>query len=114
MAIPQPPELPQGLRNSQLIGQAKDSNLAIASLITGILGWILVPVLGSLAAIVTGHLANKEINESNGMLSGKGMATAGLILGYIQIGFIVLALIAIIVLIIVFSANIPEFFNIAG
>lgn len=113
MAIPTPPEIPQGLRNSQLTRQTKDSNLAIASLITGILGWILVPVLGSLAAIVTGHLANKEINESNGMLSGKGMATAGLILGYVQIGFIVLALITVIVLIILFSANISNFFTFA-
>jgi hypothetical protein len=108
MTVPHPPDLPQELRNSLMTGQVKDSNLAIASLITGILGWILIPIFGSLAAIITGHLANKEIDESNGLLSGRGMATAGLILGYVQLGFFFLALIMIIVLLIIFSANISD------
>lgn len=79
----------------------KDSGLAIASLITGILGWTLVPVLGAIAAIITGHLAKKEIEESLGRLDGRSMATAGLILGYIQLGFVVLSVIAIIVIMVV-------------
>jgi hypothetical protein len=111
MTLPKPPDLPQELRSAAAM-PLKDSNLAIASLITGILGWILIPVYGSLAAIVTGHLAHKEIEESGGKLAGKGMATAGLILGYIQMGFIVLALIAAIVCLIVFSANIANIINI--
>ncbi len=111
MTLPKPPDLPQELRNAAVM-PSKDSNLAIVSLITGILGWILIPVFGSLAAIVTGHLANKEIAESDGKLTGKGMATAGLILGYIQMGFIVLILIAAIVCLIVFSANIANMINI--
>lgn len=84
---------------------AKDSSLAIASLVTGILGWTLIPLLGSIAAIVTGHLAKKEIKESHGTLNGNSWATAGLILGYIQIGLVVLAGIAAIVLILVLGAN---------
>ncbi|HNR01616.1 MAG TPA: DUF4190 domain-containing protein [Anaerolineaceae bacterium] len=79
----------------------KDSSLALASLITGILGWTILPLLGSVAAIVTGHLGKKEVRESHGALAGEGMATAGLILGYIQIGFFVLGLIAAIVLLLV-------------
>lgn len=83
----------------------KDSNLAIASLITGILGWTLVPILGAVAAIITGHLAKKEIRESPGRLTGNSMATAGLILGYIQIGFTLLATVVIIILMLIAANN---------
>ena len=84
---------------------APDSSLAIASLVTGILGWTLIPLLGSIAAIITGHLAKREIKESHDTIRGNSMATAGLILGYIQIGFIVLAAFVAIVLILVAGAN---------
>lgn len=73
----------------------RDSSLAVASLICGIASWIFVPFLGALAAVITGHLAQKEIRESHGMLSGEGMALAGLILGYVQIGLTLLAIICI-------------------
>lgn len=62
-----------------------NSNLALASLILGILGWTFVPMLGSIIAIVTGHMAKNEIKESMGNLGGDGMATAGLVLGYTSI-----------------------------
>ncbi len=97
MSIPTPPNFSQDLRASLSETQPKESSLAVASLITGILSWFLIPIFGALAAIITGHLAFNEIRESRGMLTGKGMATAGLILGYTQLGFIVLILIAIIV-----------------
>ncbi len=61
------------------------SNLALASLILGILGWTVIPGIGSIAAIVTGHLAKSEIKNSMGALGGDGMATAGLALGYASI-----------------------------
>ena len=58
------------------------STLSLASLMMGILGWLLLPVVGGLIAIVTGHLAKKEIRQSDGLLGGNGLATAGLVLGY--------------------------------
>ncbi len=61
------------------------SNLAIISLIAGILGITLFPFLGSIVAVFTGHMARKEIAESGGTLGGDGMAVAGLILGYFVI-----------------------------
>lgn len=63
-----------------------NSNMAIASLVLGILGWTLIPTIGAIAAIITGHMAKKEIRESVEDLGGDGMATAGLILGYANIG----------------------------
>ncbi len=93
--------------------QVRDSTLAIVSMVTGIVGWLLLPLIGAITAIVTGHLANKEIKESNGMLTGKGMATTGLILGYIQIAFIVLAVIAIILVLLFVPATSNWFANTA-
>jgi hypothetical protein len=62
-----------------------NSNMALASLILGILGWTLLPTIGSIGAIITGHMAKNEIKGSMGALGGDGMATAGLILGYANI-----------------------------
>lgn len=81
-------QIPQPV-NSQMI-QIKDSTLAIISLIAGITSWMIFPLIGAIAAVITGHLAKKEIRESAGMLKGSGMATAGLILGYVQIGVVLL------------------------
>ena len=64
---------------------APTSNLALASLILGILGWTLLPFLGAIGAVVTGHMAKSEIKNSLGALGGNGMATAGLVLGYASI-----------------------------
>jgi hypothetical protein len=67
----------------------QNSTLAIISLIAGIVSFILLPFLAAIAAVVTGHLAKKQIRESNGMVTGNGMATAGLVLGYINLGLVV-------------------------
>lgn len=64
---------------------ARSSSWAIVSLICGILAWLGVFGLGGLLAVIFGHIAKKEIRESNGMVSGDGLATVGLILGYVNI-----------------------------
>ena len=71
--------------NRSYYPEKPNSNMAIASLVLGILGWTLLPTLGAIAAIITGHMAKKEIRESVEDLGGDGMATAGLILGYANI-----------------------------
>ncbi len=63
----------------------RNSTTAIISLVSGILGWTLLPFLGSIVAIITGHMAKSEIKRSAGTIGGNGMATAGLILGYVSI-----------------------------
>ncbi len=85
---------PVSLHPAPLVKQ--DSGLAVASLVCGLVGWTFVPVLGTIAAIILGHLAKKEIRESNGTLGGDGMALAGLILGYVQMGLVVLAIICVV------------------
>jgi hypothetical protein len=68
--------------SSQDQSPAPTSTLSLASLMMGILGWVLLPVVGGIIAIITGHLAKKEIRQSDGLLGGDGLATAGLVLGY--------------------------------
>ncbi len=68
------------------VSETRTSTLAIVSLIAGIAGWTFFPLLGSIVAVITGHLAKKEINESGGLVDGGGFATAGLILGYLSLG----------------------------
>ena len=76
----------------------RDSTLAIISLISGICAYVFLPFIGSLAAVILGHLAKKEIRESNGTIKGDGMATAGLVLGYIQLTLILLGIVLLVVL----------------
>jgi hypothetical protein len=86
------------LRPTPMI-QPKTSGLAIASLVCGITAWTILPIfLNAIAAVITGSMAKKEIRESNGTISGSSMATAGLILGWVQIAFAVVAILVITVL----------------
>ncbi len=65
--------------------RAETSTLAIVSLVFGILAWVLIPIIGAIVAIITGHMARGEIRRSGGTLGGDGMAVAGLVLGYISL-----------------------------
>ena len=64
---------------------APTSNLAIVSLILGIMSWTILPIISAFIAIITGHMARREIRHSSGALTGDTMAIAGLVLGYIQL-----------------------------
>lgn len=75
--------------------QRTTSALAVVSLVSGIVSWLLLPLLGALVAIITGHLARSEIRASQGGLDGDGLAIAGLILGYLQIVLGILAVAAV-------------------
>jgi len=59
--------------------------MALVSLIAGIAGWTVLPFLGSIVAIITGHMAKSEISKSGGTVTGGGMATFGLVLGYLSV-----------------------------
>ena len=71
------------------------SSLSLTSLIMGIVGWVLVPVVGAIIAVITGHMAKKEIRESRGLLGGDGMATAGLVLGYSHLALVLCGCLAL-------------------
>jgi hypothetical protein len=67
------------------VGSGETSSLAVASLVTGILGVTCNALVIPFIAIVCGHLAKKRIRASEGRLSGGVFASWGLALGYIGI-----------------------------
>jgi uncharacterized membrane protein len=68
---PQQPQAPQA---------APDGN-AIASLILGIVGLTVLPIIGGLLAVIFGHISTRDARERGARPSA--MATAGAILGWV-------------------------------
>jgi hypothetical protein len=58
----------------------RTSGQAVASLVLGIAGLLVVPLICSLLAIVFGVLARQEVDRDP-TLQGRWMATAGLVVG---------------------------------
>ena len=57
--------------STPLSGPARQTSpLAITSLVFGLLGFLLLPLIGSLVAIVTGHLARGEIRRAPERVEG--------------------------------------------
>ena len=58
---------------------------AIWSLVLAILSFTCGWLFTAIPAVICGHIARSKIRKSGGALGGKGIATAGLILGYIAL-----------------------------
>lgn len=87
------------------VAPARNSHLAIASLICGITTWILffIPLLLAVPAIICGHLGRNAVRNGNGLVSGDGLARLGLVLGYAHLALTVIAL-CIVLLVLVLGA----------
>lgn len=68
------------------------STLAIISLISAILGFTAAPVLGTIVALITGYMARNETRAVPPTAGGDGLATAGIVMGWIQIALGVIGL----------------------
>lgn len=69
----------------------KTNTLALISLVCGILCWVALPVVGAIAAVITGHLARHEIRQTGE--EGGGLALIGMISGYVHLALGLLILI---------------------
>ena len=78
---PLPPQ--QQPSNVVYVQQPKTNGLAIASLVLGII-WIYW--IGSILALIFGYNAKGQIDRSNGMEGGRGLAVAGIVLGCVGVG----------------------------
>lgn len=61
------------------------NNLAIISLVAGLVSWFLLPVVAAVVAIISGHMARGEIKRSGGAQAGDALAVVGLTLGYLNL-----------------------------
>jgi len=80
------------------------SILAILSTISGAASFIVVPLIGAIAALITGYMAKSEIKKSNGTIEGEGFATAGIVMGWINIGLSIMVCCLIILAIVFMGA----------
>ncbi len=84
---------------------SQTSTLALVSLIGGITSFTILPLAGAVLAVITGHMAKGEIKRGAGMLTGDGLATAGLILGYANIALGVFVICAFLIFPLIFGAT---------
>jgi hypothetical protein len=96
MSTSQPPPAPSGpLPQQQFppapgaypVYQPPTNGMSVASLVLGILGciglvWIISPIL----ALVFGYVSKSQIDRSGGRQGGRGLAIAGIVLGWVGIG----------------------------
>ena len=90
--VPPPPTYEQSPMLAPAQRPRKTSGMAIASLVLGIL-WIYW--LGSILALVFGYIAKREIRESREPIEGNGLATAGIVLGWVGVGTLTLMILVI-------------------
>jgi uncharacterized membrane protein len=80
------------------VSTGETSGKAIASLVLGIGGFVILPLVLSILAIVLGRSAKREIAERPG-LGGGGLATAGIVLGWIGVALTVVAVLLVLLLV---------------
>ncbi len=73
----------------------QNNTLAIISLVSGLVGCLCMPAIGSLAGIITGFVALSQINASNGGQKGREMAIGGIVISFLGcfgwLGYFVIA-----------------------
>ena len=93
---PPPPPPPPPYQPQQPMGYAPPSQYPAAA---GYAQYAPVPVARNsnlaVASLICGHMALSEIKKSGNILQGRGMAIAGLILGYLEIAFMVVYILII-------------------
>ena len=81
----------------------KTSALAVWSLVLGILSLVCFSIFAGIPGVICGHKALGRIKRSGGVLTGQGLAIAGLITGYIGIAL------AVFMIPLMFAIAIPNF-----
>jgi uncharacterized protein DUF4190/uncharacterized protein DUF4339 len=79
-------------------GALKNCPAAVASLVFGLLGMNLLLFIGSIAAIICGHIALKEIERNPNQWAGRGMAVFGLVLGYVAVAAGIIAAVVVVLI----------------
>jgi hypothetical protein len=75
--------------------------MAIASLVLSISSFIFCPFFAAILGLIFGYLSLGQIAESRGALGGEPLARAGIIIGWIHIGLVILAAVLILILVLV-------------
>ena len=93
--LPPPPGQPGATRPAYQVAPPvqqppPNNGMAVASMVLGIVGLVMIPVVGPILALVFGYLAKGSIDRSEGREGGRSMAAAGIVLGYVGLALSVL------------------------
>ncbi len=93
---PPPPPPPFGVPAPQ----TPNNGLAVAALVCGIasfpvLVFCFLGFIPAIRAVVFGFISKRQIRQAGGMQGGNGMATAGIVLGFVCIAFSIILVIAV-------------------
>ncbi|MDF2991397.1 MAG: hypothetical protein K0S37_1911 [Microbacterium sp.] len=86
---------------------ARTNVLAIVSLVASVSGFIILPFIGPLVGVITGHIGLGQIKRSGE--KGRGLALAGVIVGWVSLAFILLFVVLIVISIVAVGANAPSY-----
>jgi zinc transporter ZupT len=95
-SVPPPQPLQTQALGAPVAFSAQTNTLAIVSLISGIVSWFAVPVIGGVVAVITGHMAKGEIRRTGEQ--GDTLATVGLVLGYLHLAVVLLVVVILLVI----------------
>jgi hypothetical protein len=97
--VQQPPAYPPQPQQGPYQPSAPTNVLAIVSFALGIASYVFLPLIGAIAAVVTGHMARGQIQRTGE--SGRGFALAGLILGYVHLALVAIAIVIFVIILVV-------------
>ena len=84
--VPAPPSLVPTAASyppAVIVRSPPTNSLAVVSLVSAILSWVLCPFVAAVVAVITGHIARSQIRRTGE--AGDGVALAGLIIGYLHL-----------------------------
>jgi len=84
----------------------KTNTLAIVSLVSSLVGVFVIPVIGQIVGIITGHMSLSQIKQTGE--GGRGLGLAGVIIGWVTLGLAILGIILFIAWFGVIFANARE------
>lgn len=72
------------------VARVTTNGFAVASMVLGIV-WAMG--VGSILAVIFGFIAKSQIDASDGVETGRGMAIAGIVLGLVGVAFLILGVV---------------------
>ncbi|HEY6308432.1 MAG TPA: DUF4190 domain-containing protein [Candidatus Angelobacter sp.] len=82
---------------------APTEDKAVISMVLGILSLVSFSILAGIPAIILGKMSRDNIRANPGRYSGEGMATAGVVMGWISVGLLC-GIVVVIIIVIVIAA----------
>lgn len=100
VGAPTPAPQPAQPQYQTVVSVPTTNGTAVASLVISILSWFLCPIVGALVAVFLGLSARSDIARNQ--QAGRGMATAGIIIGAAH--FLIYGAILLVIMLVAFGA----------